>query len=69
MESSILLPEKESNRRYWQQLLMTTRMFVRVVWVHVKERDGELGKDDLIAKLFHSLREVYLFLVPLSIHL
>jgi len=33
-------------------LLMTTRAFTRVVWVHVKERDGDLGKDDLIAKLF-----------------
>jgi len=33
-------------------------MFVRVVWVHVKERDGELGKDDLIAKLFHPFEGV-----------
>jgi hypothetical protein len=31
---------------------MTTRMWTRVLWVHVREREGELGKDDLIAKLF-----------------
>jgi hypothetical protein len=36
-------------------MIMTTRMFARVVWVHVKERDGELGKDDLIGKLFFEL--------------
>ena len=38
--------------RYWQQLMMTVRMFARVVWVHGKEREGDLGKEDLLAKLF-----------------
>jgi ion channel-forming bestrophin family protein len=41
-----------ANRRYWQQLLMTTRMFARVLWVHAKERPGEDAKDDILAKLF-----------------
>jgi hypothetical protein len=31
---------------------MTARMFARVIWIHAKERDGELGKEDLLAKLF-----------------
>ena len=38
--------------RYWQQLMMTVRMFARVIWVHAKERDGDLGKEDLLSKLF-----------------
>ena len=41
-----------SKNRYWQQLIMTTRMFARVIWIHAKEREGELGKEDLLAKLF-----------------
>ena len=49
-----------SKNRYWQQLIMTTRMFSRVIWIHAKEREGELGKEDLLAKLFsHSPYESF----------
>ena len=34
---------------------MTARMFARVIWIHAKERDGELGKEDILAKLFISM--------------
>lgn len=27
-------------------------MFCRVLWIHVKERDGEEGKEDILAKLY-----------------
>lgn len=33
---------------------MTTRMLCRVLWIHVKERDGEAGKEDILAKLYYS---------------
>lgn len=40
--------------RYWAQMVLTTRNLARVVWVHAAERDGELGKEDLIGKLYCS---------------
>jgi hypothetical protein len=52
MESSSSLIGVFLTTRYWQQLMMTVRMFARVVWVHGKEREGDLGKEDLLAKLF-----------------
>jgi ion channel-forming bestrophin family protein len=55
MGSSMLL-SRGTDGRYWQQLLMTTRMFARVLWVHVKERTGEDGKEDILAKLLHPRR-------------
>jgi len=56
-----------SKNRYWQQLIMTTRMFARVIWIHAEERDGELGKEDLLAKLFSSLDNISEHLVLASI--
>jgi ion channel-forming bestrophin family protein len=52
MESSFYPHRSVSKNRYWQQLIMTTRMFARVIWIHAKEHDGEQGKEDLLAKLF-----------------
>ena len=46
------LSARVSKIRYWQQLIMTSRVFARVIWIHTKEGDGELGKEDLLAKLF-----------------
>jgi predicted membrane chloride channel (bestrophin family) len=39
-------------RKYWAQLTLTTQNFARVIWVHAREREGEEGKEDLLAKMF-----------------
>ena len=53
MESSLFsLLRMILTSRYWQQLMMTVRMFARVIWIHAKEREGELAKEDLLSKLF-----------------
>ena len=39
--------------RYWGQMVLTTRNLARVIWIHAAERDGVLGKEDLIAKLYN----------------
>jgi predicted membrane chloride channel (bestrophin family) len=49
-ESSV--PFDYANHRYWAQLVMTTRNIARVVWIHAKERNGDLGKQDLLGKLY-----------------
>ncbi|KAF1976250.1 UPF0187-domain-containing protein [Bimuria novae-zelandiae CBS 107.79] len=38
-------------RKYWSQLQLVGQNFSRTVWVHVNEREGELGKEDLLAKV------------------
>ncbi|KAK3208910.1 hypothetical protein GRF29_69g109522 [Pseudopithomyces chartarum] len=38
-------------RKYWSQLQLVGQNFSRTVWVHVAERDGDLGKEDLLAKI------------------
>jgi ion channel-forming bestrophin family protein len=39
-------------------LSLTARNLARVIWVHVPEREGELAKEDLLAKMYTmSLRE------------
>lgn len=40
--------------RYWGQMVLTTRNLARIIWVHAAEREGELGKEDLISKLYNS---------------
>ena len=37
--------------RYWAQMTLASRNLARIIWIHVKEREGEQAKDDLIAKL------------------
>jgi hypothetical protein len=54
-ESSFILVPAFLTARYWQQMVTTVRMFARVIWIHAKERDGELGKEDLLAKLYFPL--------------
>jgi hypothetical protein len=39
-------------RKYWSQLTLTTQNLARVIWVHAREREGEEGKEDLLAKMF-----------------
>jgi predicted membrane chloride channel (bestrophin family) len=38
-------------RKYWSQLLFVGQNLARTIWVHSTEREGELGKEDLLAKL------------------
>jgi ion channel-forming bestrophin family protein len=45
-------------RKYWAQLTVTTQSIARILWVHVKERQGQQGKEDLLAKVFVEF-EVY----------
>lgn len=39
-------------RKYWAQLVQTSRNMARLIWVHTDEREGEMGKVDLLRKLY-----------------
>jgi putative membrane protein len=52
--SSTAYERYTEGRKYWAQLLLTSRILARLVWIHTKERhtqSPELGKADLLAKL------------------
>lgn len=49
--SSTAYERYNEGRRYWAQLVLTSQNLGRVFWVHTKEREGEEGKKDLLAKL------------------
>ncbi|KAM7188961.1 Bestrophin, RFP-TM, chloride channel domain containing protein [Naviculisporaceae sp. PSN 640] len=49
--SSTAYERYAEGRRYWAQLVLTSQNLGRVFWVHGKEREGEEGKKDLLAKL------------------
>ncbi|KAE8151266.1 Bestrophin, RFP-TM, chloride channel-domain-containing protein [Aspergillus avenaceus] len=38
-------------RKYWSLLIQTSRNLARTIWVNTAEREGELGKEDLLGKL------------------
>ncbi|KAF2396101.1 UPF0187-domain-containing protein [Trichodelitschia bisporula] len=38
-------------RKLWAQLNSVSQHMSRLVWVHVREREGELGKQDLLGKI------------------
>lgn len=38
-------------RKYWSQLQLVTQNLARTIWIHTDEREGELGKQDLLQKL------------------
>ncbi|KJK64288.1 Bestrophin RFP-TM chloride channel [Aspergillus parasiticus SU-1] len=38
-------------RKYWSLLIQTSRNLARTIWVNTGERQGELGKEDLLQKL------------------
>ena len=38
-------------RRYWTQLTVTSHTLARLIWIHTKEREGDLAKKDLLAKM------------------
>ena len=49
--SSTAYERYNEGRRYWAQLVLTSQNLARIFWVHAKEREGDLGKKDLLAKL------------------
>ncbi|KAF2815913.1 UPF0187-domain-containing protein [Mytilinidion resinicola] len=38
-------------RRYWATLILTSQNLVRLIWIHADERDGDVGKEDLLGKI------------------
>ncbi|KAF2488285.1 hypothetical protein BU16DRAFT_532315 [Lophium mytilinum] len=38
-------------RRYWATLVLTSQNLVRLIWIHADEREGDLGKEDLLGKI------------------
>ena len=38
-------------RRYWSQLTLVGQNLARTIWIHAAEREGDIGKEDLLAKL------------------
>ena len=39
-------------RKYWSQIQLVSQNLTRTIWIHTEEREGELGKHDLLAKLY-----------------
>jgi ion channel-forming bestrophin family protein len=39
-------------RKYWAQLLLVSQNLARTIWIHTSEREGELGKQDLLNKMY-----------------
>lgn len=50
--SSTAYERYNEGRRYWAQLVLSSQNLARIFWVHAKEREGKLGKQDLLAKLY-----------------
>ncbi|KAL6711002.1 hypothetical protein ACN47E_006877 [Coniothyrium glycines] len=38
-------------RKYWSQLIFVSQNLARTIWIHSAEREGDLGKEDLLNKL------------------
>ncbi|KAG9203469.1 hypothetical protein G6514_002836 [Epicoccum nigrum] len=38
-------------RKYWSQIQLVSQNLARTVWIHTDEREGDLGKEDLLGKL------------------
>lgn len=38
-------------RKVWSRLSIVSSTLARNIWCHAKEREGELGKQDLLAKV------------------
>ena len=38
-------------RKYWAQMLLVGQNLARTIWLHSKEREGEIGKEDLLEKM------------------
>ncbi|RDW75660.1 hypothetical protein BP5796_06481 [Coleophoma crateriformis] len=49
--SSTAYERYSDGRRCWITLVIQSRNLARYMWTHVQEREGELGKEDLLGKL------------------
>jgi putative membrane protein len=63
LRSSTAYERWTEGRKYWAQLTLTSQNFARLIWVHAKEREGDQGKEDLLAKMYgnHPSQTVYEF--------
>jgi predicted membrane chloride channel (bestrophin family) len=39
-------------RKAWTALILQSRIMARAIWIHVEEREGEEGKEDLLSKVY-----------------
>lgn len=51
LRSSTAYERFTDGRKAWMQLQLVTRNLSRTIWHHIKERDGEEGKQDVLAKV------------------
>ncbi|PBP22118.1 UPF0187 domain membrane protein, partial [Diplocarpon rosae] len=49
--SSTAYERYSEGRKTWSTLLIQSRNLARYIWIHVDERDGEQGTDDLLQKI------------------
>jgi len=49
--SSTAYERYNEGRKFWASMLLHSRNIARVIWIHVEEREGEQGKEDLLGKL------------------
>jgi predicted membrane chloride channel (bestrophin family) len=50
-------------RKAWATLTVQSRNLARYFWIHIDEREGDQGKDDILTKLYVS-RLSFLFHTP-----
>ncbi|KAB8067363.1 UPF0187-domain-containing protein [Aspergillus leporis] len=50
-QSSTAYERWADGRKYWSLLQQTSRNLARTIWINTVEREGELGKEDLLEKL------------------
>ena len=37
--------------RFWTQMILHSRNLARIIWIHADEREGQVGKEDVLKKL------------------
>jgi ion channel-forming bestrophin family protein len=52
LRNSTAYERYSEGRRYWSTLSLHTTNLARLIWINGKERDGELGKEDLLGKMY-----------------
>ncbi|EAS30518.2 uncharacterized protein CIMG_05997 [Coccidioides immitis RS] len=51
LRSSTAYERYAEGRKYWALLMQSSRTLARIIWIHNEEREGEEGKEDILAKL------------------
>ncbi|KAI2078475.1 hypothetical protein LOZ39_001605 [Ophidiomyces ophidiicola] len=51
LRSSTAYERYAEGRKYWALLMQSSRTLARIIWINNEEREGEEGKEDVIAKL------------------